>query len=348
MIIQQKDFLSFLYKCQDEGIGGIKNVILPTKSESNEENLFFTNLSKDNREYVFDAYRTVDPIRFLYYFPRETIIPSDKKGYKRIIVGAKACDLQALKVLDRALINEDFIDPIYKFWRDNTYLISSDCDYISPTCHCNLVDGTPYPKDGFDLNLSRIDERFHITTGSSKGEELISMMKKYVTFSEESQNILEFVESNRKSVIKELTESNKQFERDSSYDNLRKANIVKWVEESKTCIGCGGCTNICPTCYCLILNDESEGNNFIKVRSYDSCQLHGYARVAGGANPRPKMYQRFRNRYLCKFDYMKSNFGMLGCVGCGRCTDVCAGGIEFRDVLRKMLESQEEMVRSTI
>jgi ferredoxin len=111
-----------------------------------------------------------------------------------------------------------------------------------------------------------------------------------------------------------------------------------WEEESSSCVGCGACTNICPTCYCLILNEEGGDGDFVKVRSYDSCQWQGYARVAGGASPRPRMKQRFRNRYLCKFLYLPSNFGTLGCTGCGRCTEACPGQIDFRAVVRDILQ----------
>jgi len=111
-----------------------------------------------------------------------------------------------------------------------------------------------------------------------------------------------------------------------------------WGQESRQCVGCGACTNICPTCYCLILNEEGGSDRFVKVRSYDSCQWQGYARVAGGASPRPRMRQRFRNRYLCKFLYMPSNFQTLGCTGCGRCTEACPGQIDFRAVVRDVLE----------
>jgi len=89
----------------------------------------------------------------------------------------------------------------------------------------------------------------------------------------------------------------------------------------------------------LILNDETKAQQFVKVRSMDSCQLHGYARVAGGGSPRPKMFQRFRNRYLCKFLFMHSNFGELGCTGCGRCTETCTAGIDFRQVVRNISET---------
>jgi hypothetical protein len=87
------------------------------------------------------------------------------------------------------------------------------------------------------------------------------------------------------------------------------------------------------------LNDETKAQKFIKERTYDSCQWNGYARVAGGGTPRPEMGKRFRNRYLCKFDYMPHNFEEIGCTGCGRCTDACAGGIDFREVVRDVTQN---------
>ncbi|MDP2365326.1 MAG: 4Fe-4S dicluster domain-containing protein, partial [Ignavibacteria bacterium] len=127
------------------------------------------------------------------------------------------------------------------------------------------------------------------------------------------------------------------------YSGFRKVENKNWEDASKECIGCGACTNICPTCYCLILNDESSEKEFIKVRSYDSCQWNGYARVAGGGTPRPKMTERFRNRYLCKFDYMPKNFGEIGCTGCGRCTEACAAKIDFRKVVKNISYKSQEV-----
>ena len=144
------------------------------------------------------------------------------------------------------------------------------------------------------------------------------------------------IKKQREELSELLFTQNMGYDRPEEYNNLRLAKSERWSEKSHECIGCGACTNICPTCYCLILNDESTEQEFVKVRSYDSCQLHGYARVAGGASPRPKMTERFRNRYLCKFCYMQSNFQSIGCTGCGRCIDACPAGIDFREVVHSI------------
>jgi len=336
MLVNANDFATFLEKCYEEGLGDFDQVIVPKKLSDDSDDLHFVNLSAEG-QLVLDHYRTVEPVRSLFYFSREQVIPFNHPDQKRLIVGIKACDLNALVVLDKALINDDFVDPAYQYWRKNTYIISSDCDEICPTCHCTLVDGQPYAEQGFDLNLSKVEDQYRLSAQTSKGEALLELIKKTISHSESSDYIQEKIDQKRKKVIERLNEQNKKFQHDQNYQTLRKADLAVWQEESQTCVGCGGCTNICPTCYCMILNDETTGEEFVKVRSTDSCQLHGYARVAGGASPRPKMYERFRNRYLCKFDYMQHDFDLLGCVGCGRCTEVCPGEIEFREVVQHTL-----------
>jgi len=340
MLVKVKDFFAFLYLCKEKKILGVTQVILPVKSKFGNDGYNLAELDKEG-EYVIDSYRAIDPVKILFYAPREKVYPEDEAGVKRIVAGVKDCDLRGLKLLDKALINENFVDPVYKKWRDDTIVITSDCMEIAPSCHCNLVGGKPYSEDGYDLNLSRVGDSYLVKVGSDKGERLVGEMRRYIKVESSSDEIEKLVEDNRASVLKRLEENNKDFERGTDYERMREISIEAWKEESRDCVGCGGCNNICPTCYCVILNDESKDKDFTKVRSYDSCQLTGYARVAGGANPRPKMYQRFRNRYLCKFLYMKYNFDLLGCTGCGRCIDVCPGEIEFRGVVKRIMEKEK-------
>ncbi len=337
MIVKAQDFLSFLNKCQKEKLGGYQQVIVPRKSRIPERNELLFEEININTKPALDSFRTIDPIKTLFYFSRETLLPADK-AKKRLIVGAKACDMAALQILDKALINEDFVDPVYKAWREKTTIITTDCNEISVSCHCNLVGGKPYTDQNYDMNLSKLGQNYLITIGSKKGEELLKIMKAAIPLSPPQGDEKEKIKKSRKAIEAKLNQQNAKYKRPDDYSALRKSDIEGWIEDSKNCVGCGGCTNICPTCYCIIINDETTGKEFVKVRSVDSCQLHGYAKVAGGDSPRHKMYQRFRNRYLCKFDYMNSNFGQIGCIGCGRCIDVCAGKIEFREVVRKNMQ----------
>jgi sulfhydrogenase subunit beta (sulfur reductase) len=332
MLIRVSELNRILQQMSQNGLGNFTEVIAPIPTNDNGSGFSFHKVN-NTENLNLGGFRSIDPLKILLYNVRERVYPMNEPANKRIVVGVKACDIQALLFMDRALINEDFSDYAYKKWRDTTYLVSSDCTEIHPSCNCVLVDGKPYCDDGYDLNLSLAGEYYLLKVGSKKGEELLTIIKESCVLTDDDGVYNANVEGDRKKIIARLQTQNQKYINRSSLENLRNKEKEIWKELSNECVGCGACSNICPTCYCLILNDESDGNGFIKVRSYDSCQVNGYAKVAGGGSPRPKMFQRFRNRYLCKFDYTKQNFGKVGCTGCGRCTEACAAKIDFREVI---------------
>jgi sulfhydrogenase subunit beta (sulfur reductase) len=337
MIVSTKDFELFLNKV-NSGFNGFSEVIVPRKVSSHQSKtavLRFEKLKKKN-EISLNSFRTIDPLKILFYLAREKVYPVDEVGKKRVIVGVKACDLKALLLLDKAMLEGGFTDPAYYNWRKSTLIISSDCDEICETCHCNLVGGKSYSEKGFDINISRVNSHYALTTGSEQGKAFLELIKKEIQVKDDSTADADTISEKRNRVLNLLKEQNQNNIRLNDYSEFRKVETKVWKEESEECVGCGACTNICPTCYCLILNDESINEQFVKVRGYDSCQWFGYARVAGGGSPRHKMTERFRNRYLCKFDYMNHNFGEIGCTGCGRCTEACTGQIDFRKVVKNI------------
>ncbi len=332
MILSADAFASFLTACASQSVGDFDQVIAPYATE---EEAFVWLPYKDRP--VLDSFRTIDPLKLLMYWPREQVLPAEAQIPKRLIVGAKACDIRALQVLDQALLYDAFEDPLYRQWRERTVIIGTDCRQAAPTCHCTLVGGSPHPQEGYDLNIGRIDDHYMIEVGSEKGEALLQLMQQQISMENATADQKATLEKMRDAMIERVRDQNREYERPETFSELKSLDIKEWAEPSQTCIGCGACTHICPTCYCLILDDESHDSHFIKKRSYDSCQLNGYARVAGGSTPRPHMRERFRNRYLCKLYYIKDNFDVMGCTGCGRCTETCAGEIDFRQVVQQMM-----------
>ncbi len=339
MIVSKSDLNKFF-----ENLMNDFDIFIPYETEFDKDNLSYRKFSGD-ANFVISKYRTVDPIKTLFYLPSEMVVPPSAKEKKRIIVGVKNCDLLALEVLDAALLEDNFVEPNYKIWRENTYIISADCTDTLPTCHCVLLDNNPYPtkksdgKNMFDLNINPVDDKFVITVGTPKGEKLLELMKKCCTISKATSADREKIEAQHAEIRKKLADINSDFSPDRKYNVISESyDETTWKELSTECVECGGCTNICPTCYCIILNDESEKDCFRKIRTWDSCQLSGYARVAGGASPRAKLWERFRNRYQCKFVIMKENFSKLGCTGCGRCISTCPAGIDLREVIQSLQE----------
>ena len=339
MVVSKSDLIKFFDTIQSKF-----DVFVPYQTERENDDLVFKKYDPE-KEFILDKYRTVDPVRTLFYMPSESVLPPSAKSNKRIIAGVKNCDLLGLAVLDDALLKDNFVEPNYKIWRDSSYIISCDCTDTLQTCHCVLLDNNPYPNNDtegqalFDLNLSPVDDKFIIEVGSKKGEELIEKIKEVCSLAEVTDKDKEIREANRAEVLKKVRDINSDFTPDRHYDVItenKEASV--WKEFCNECVQCGACTNICPTCYCLILNDESTKEEFRKVRSWDSCQLVGYAEVAGGGTPREHRWETFRNRYQCKYNFMKFNFDKLGCTGCGRCISACPAEIDLREVIQSLQE----------
>jgi ferredoxin len=110
-----------------------------------------------------------------------------------------------------------------------------------------------------------------------------------------------------------------------------------WDKVYESCLNCGTCTFVCPTCHCFDIQDEVKGTEGRRVRNWDYCMSWLFTVHGTGHNPRPSKKERVRQRFMHKFKYipMKRD-GEIGCVGCGRCVQLCPVNIDVREVVNQM------------
>lgn len=288
----------------------------------------------DEAAYFFNPYRINSPvIKSILFAGRERVVPlSEPLVKENVIFGIKACDLASLPIMDFVFIEGDYQDPVYTANRENTIIISSDCTDCLEVCFCTLVGNNPYPEKDFDVNLSPIRNGYILTIATEKGDNLID--KKFLQ--KPTENQLKTVESNREK-IKDKVRTQVANQGYNVITSLQKAVMDNfdspvWEEVTQTCVECGGCNFVCPTCHCFILSDHNKE----RYRQWDACQYKRFAIVAGGANPRKKLHQRLRNRYVKKFDFFQKLINLYACTGCGRCIAACIGKIDIREVLKKL------------
>ncbi len=283
---------------------------------------------------VFNRYRFVEPLKSILFGAKDTVYPISEKGPKiRAIFGVKSCDLESLKNLDYIFKGGEIEDPVYMNLRQNTIVISGDCTDVKETCFCTSLGVSPYPGEGFDLNISEISDGFLVDVGSPLGEELISHFAGDA--SEASEEELKEREGKRKEVLEKLRKLRSSYPEDNLYYRRVKGNFDSdmWEEKAQDCVECGACNFVCPNCYCFILYDRLSESGLRRARAWDSCQYRNFARVAGGQNPRRRLAQRVRHRFAHKFIYLPDSFGNYGCVGCGRCVEACIAKIDMREIL---------------
>ena len=85
----------------------------------------------------------------------------------------KACDLQAIAVLDKVLRDHEHPEPAWCAARERNLIIAGDCTGHADSCFCTMLGGRPHPEALFDLNLSPIEDGYLVEAGSGRGEALL-------------------------------------------------------------------------------------------------------------------------------------------------------------------------------
>ncbi len=287
------------------------------------------------------------PVRELVAVYGEQTEPGlpEQQGVPGVIAGPRACEVEAIRILDQVFLEGDFQDPFYRARREAITLITTDCAEIQDSCHCNLVGGKPFAESGFDLNLSPIEDGYVVEVDSGKGQALLDGLGE--TLPQATPEQLTEREQMRTATVEKLQEQNRDYELPHPHQEVVAGarDSEAWREAVRTCVACTACTNICPTCHCFLLYDQlaaEGGERFERVKVWDSCLYADYSRMAGVGgvkpNPRAELRSRLENRILHKFQWFPENFGRLACVGCGRCIDACMGGEDLRKLLKEFSE----------
>jgi ferredoxin len=118
-----------------------------------------------------------------------------------------------------------------------------------------------------------------------------------------------------------------------------------WEEVAFSCINCGTCTYVCPTCWCFDIQDETQGKKGVRIRNWDSCMYPIFTLHASGHNPRGTKLDRVRQRFMHKLKYYVDKYeNGIQCVGCGRCVQMCPVNIDIRRVCNMMNSYDPESV----
>ena len=253
-----------------------------------------------------------------------------------VVFGVRGCDARAFDILDRVFL-VDPIDTYYKNRREHGVIISLACNRPEETCFCSAF-GIDASEPQGDVVAWQFGDEMYFQAKTEKGESLLNSLDGVLEDGDE--NIVEQTKNAIKTTMSRLPLSNISFEGMKKQELLEHFNNPKWAQLSEACLGCGGCTFVCPTCQCYDIREFDTGNGVKKFRCWDSCMYSDFTKMAHG-NPRTSQLERFRQRFMHKLVYFPdNNDGIFGCVGCGRCLAKCPISMNIVKV-EKALEVQE-------
>ena len=245
-------------------------------------------------------------------------------------LGVRGCELEAIRVLDRVLLDGIYRDPVYKSRRENLFIIAVNCVEPGSNCFCTSMGTGPEAKHGYDISLTEVREGDrHFFLAKPKTAAGLKLLKEIgaVEAGEEdvaaAQKALRGALSkfSKKLVVKEL--------REKAY---REFEGGIWSEIAGRCLACGNCTLVCPTCFCTTIEDTNSLDMSVaeRWRRWDSCFTSSFSYIHGGPI-RSSIGSRYRQWFMHKLVTWVDQFGLQGCVGCGRCITWCPVGIDITE-----------------
>ncbi len=260
------------------------------------------------------------------------VIDTRKECEDFIIFGVRACDVRSFDVLDRVFLSEP-VDTYYKNRREHGVIVSLACNKPEETCFCSTF-GIDCANPEGDIASYICGDEMYFEARTEKGEALLSGIS---CLSEGGEEPVWECKRNIYEIKEKLPLASLSAEKFGKNMN-EYFGSEKWDELSESCLGCGTCTFVCPTCQCYDIKDFDTGHGIKRFRCWDSCMYSEFTKMAHG-NPRVSQKERFRQRFMHKLVYYPmNNDGIFSCVGCGRCVSKCPISMNIVKVMKKLGE----------
>ena len=281
-----------------------------------------------------------------FFFPQTEDLMAFKRDGKKIevidirdekedftVFGLRACDVRAFDVLDKVFLSEP-VDSYYENRRKHATLVAVSCRKPAETCFCSTFGIDP-ANPGADVSAWTEGSYICFQANTQKGEDLLKKLEPLTENGGEKE--VEKAKKATAEIMKKLPLADlntKAFEGGDKTDEFFKS--PEWAKLSESCLGCGTCTFVCPTCQCYDIKDFDTGHGITRYRCWDSCMYSGFTKMSAG-QPRLTQLERFRQRFMHKLVYFPANNdGMFSCVGCGRCVARCPISMNIAKVMKTL------------
>ncbi len=252
------------------------------------------------------------------------------------LLGARSCDLRAVQIHDKVLADRQFHDAHYVARREGTFTVAVACGDPADTCFCASMGTGPRPaatnpetgEASYDLLLTEVltDDNHHfvLEVGTERGRDVADALDTAPGTSADQAEAIAVTDA-------AAARQTRSIDTDTIHDVLRaSAESPRWEDVASRCLACTNCTLVCPTCFCTTIQDVSDlpGETGERHRVWDSCFSENFSYIHGGPL-RGDVKARYRQWITHKLSSWEDQFGMLGCVGCGRCIAWCPVGIDI-------------------
>lgn len=299
-----------------------------------------------------------------FLFPKEeqvfTYIRRPEGGYamnepprafpETVVLGGRPCDAAGIAVSLRAVFSGDkwgYEDPLFSERLARTTVVSVSCDRPDLSCFCTTMGLGPDDPTGSDALITGAEDGsgFMVEAVTDKGEAFVRRISGLLLTDRPASQLTklrrEAGQAARERFVRVFDiEQVKAF-----LDDPENFDDEMFERLGTKCISCGVCTFECPTCHCFDFKDIGGTSRGERIKIWDSCQLPDFTLHATGHQPRPTSWERYRNRFLCKFKIYEDVFEAQGCTGCGRCVRDCPVHVDITTYAMQANRKQQQLIR---
>lgn len=259
----------------------------------------------------------------------------------RAVIGIMPCDAKAVQLVKLNFDTDDYRDPYWCDAYEATTFVGLAVNKPSIYDFTLSMGSGPFAEEGLDVLLVDCKDHFLAKVLSEKGDAFLkaSGFTSEADADKSAKLINEIKNQAEKAIDAEKVKTEKLKEK--SLLELHGASF--WEDLSFSCINCGTCTFVCPTCWCFDIQDEAKGKKAVRFRNWDSCMSPLFTLHASSHNPRAEKVQRVRQRFMHKLKYFVDKYDQgTMCVGCGRCVVHCPVNIDIREICNTMNSYEAE------
>jgi ferredoxin len=268
------------------------------------------------------------------------IVPPAENVPRYAFIGVHACDLHAMAVQDRVLLQGPHLDPAYQARREQAFILAVNCGGRGcGTCFCVSMGSGPRATSGFDLALTEVLQEgthyFLVEVGNERGAGVLRSVPQRPAAAAEIEAADRVVAAMAANMGRKL---DTQGLKELLYRNYEHP---RWDEVTARCLNCGNCTWVCPTCFCHTVDEVTDLTGAVaeRWRRQDVCFTVDYSYIHGGSI-RSSPRSRYRQWLTHKLATWHDQFGCSGCVGCGRCLTWCPVGIDLTEEVRAIRDRE--------
>ncbi len=258
------------------------------------------------------------------------LIDTRDEGEDFIVFGVRACDVCSFEILDRVFLAEP-VDSYYAARREHGVIFSMACTRPTETCFCSTF-GIDASEPAGDVACYLENDVLYLDAKTQKGEAVLAAME----LDDCGAAAVDAQKAQIRARIGALPLSDLSADAFGGDKLDEYFERPEWKSLSETCLGCGTCTFVCPTCQCYDIRDFKTNTGVRRYRCWDSCMYSDFTKMSAG-QPRLTQLERFRQRFMHKLVYYPANNeGLFGCVGCGRCLSRCPISMNIVKVMKTL------------